>query len=85
MELLLGPGHVVAGVVGADHQVGLGVVTAALDEVGLDPVDGDLVARVVRTGQGLLPTAERHLEILIILGNELIIERKYLEVQQDYN
>ena len=85
MELLLGPGHVVTGVVGADHQVGLGVVAAALDEVGLDPVDGDLVARVVRTGQGLLPTAERHLEILMVLGNELIIERNYLEVQHNYN
>ena len=85
MELLLGPGHVVAGVVGADHQVSLGMVAAALDEVGLDPVDGDLVARVVRTGQGLLPTAERHLEILTVIGNELIIERNYLEVQHNYN
>ena len=85
MELLLGNGHAVIGVVGADHQVGLGMVAAALDEVGLDPVDGDLVARVVRTGQGLLPTAERHLEILMVLGNELIIERNYLEVQHNYN
>ena len=85
MELLLGSGHVVAGVVGADHQVSLGVVAAALDEVGLDPVDGDLVARVVRTGQGLLPAAERHLEIIMVLGNELIIERNYLEVQHNYN
>ena len=71
MELLLGPGHVVAGVVGADHQVGLGMVAATLDEVGLDPVDGDLVARVVRTGQGLLPAAERHLEILEQVGTSL--------------
>ena len=85
MELLLGPGHVVAGVVGAHHHVSLGVAAAALDEVGLDPVDGDLVARVVRTGQGLLPTAERHLEILMVLGNELIIERNYLEVKHNYN
>ena len=64
MELLLGPGHVVAGVVGADHHVSLGMVAAALDEVQLEPVDGDRVARVVRTGQGLLPAAERHLQIL---------------------
>ena len=64
MELLLGPGHVVAGVVGADHEVGLGMVAAALDEVQLEPVDGDRVARVVRTSQGLLPAAERHLQIL---------------------
>ena len=64
MELLFEPGHVVAGVVGADHQVSFGMVAAALDEVGLDPVDGDRVARVVRTSQGLLPAAERHLQIL---------------------
>ena len=85
MELLLGPGHVVAGVVGADHQVGLGVVAAALDQVGLDPILGDLVAMVVRTSEELLPAAERHLEILMVLGNELIIERNYLEVQHNYN
>ena len=64
VELLLGPGHVVAGVVGADHHVSLGVTAAALDEVQLEPVDGDRVARVVRTSQGLLPAAERHLQIL---------------------
>ena len=64
MELLLGPGHVVAGVVRAHHHVSLGMVAAALDEVQLEPVDGDRVARVVRTSQGLLPAAERHLQIL---------------------
>ena len=47
-----------------DVELLLGVAAAALDEVQLQPVDGDRVARVVRTSQGLLPAAERHLEIL---------------------
>ena len=58
--LLLWLGHVVAGVVGADHVVTGGVVLAALDQVELDPLHGDLVGRIVRAGDSLLPSTQRH-------------------------
>jgi len=58
--LLLGLGHVVAGIVGTDHVVTGGMVLAALHQVPLDPLHGDLVGRVVGTGDGLLPVAQRH-------------------------
>jgi len=58
--LLLWLGHVVAGIVGADNVVTSGVVLAALDQVPLDPLHGDLVGRVVWTGNGFLPLTKRH-------------------------
>jgi len=58
--LLLWLGHVMAGIVGADHVVTSGVVLATLDQVPLDPLHGDLVGRVVWTGDCFLPLTERH-------------------------
>jgi len=58
--LLLGFGHVVAGVIGADHVVTGGMILSALDQVKLDPLHGDLVGRVVGAGDSLLPVTERH-------------------------
>ena len=61
--LLLGLGDVVTGVVGTDPHVHVGVVAATLDQVGLDPLLGDLVRGIVRARDGLLPRADRHGEI----------------------
>jgi len=58
--LLLWLGHVMAGIVGADHVVTSGVVLATLYQVPLDPLHGDLVGRVVWTGDGFFPLTERH-------------------------
>ena len=52
MVLLLWLGHVVAGIVGADHVVTSGMVLATLNQVPLDPLHGDLMGRVVWTGCG---------------------------------
>ena len=60
VELKLRLGYVVTGVVRADVDVRLGMVLATLDQVGLDPLPGDLVGRVVGAGQGLLPRQQRH-------------------------
>jgi len=58
--LLLWLGHVMAGIVGADHVVTSGVVLAALDQVPLNSLHGYLMGRVVRTGDGFFPLTERH-------------------------
>ena len=60
MELLLGPGHTVVGVVR--------VAAATLDQVGLGSSDCDLVSRIVRTGEELEAIAfhlQGHGEVLI--------------------
>jgi len=58
--LLLWLGHVVAGIVGADNVVTSWVVLAALDQVPLDPLHGDLMGRIVWTCNGFLPLTKRH-------------------------
>ena len=60
MVLLLWLGHVVAGIVGADHVVTSRVVLTALDQVPLDPLHGDLVGGVVWAGNSFLPLTKRH-------------------------
>ena len=74
MELKLWLGYVVTGVVRADVDVRLGMILATLDQVGLDPLSGDLVRRVVGAGQRLLPRQQRHDErVKKVLGKILVI------------
>ena len=53
MVLLLGTQDVVRGVVGADDVVGGRVVSPALDQVVLDPLQGNLMSPVVRARDSL--------------------------------
>ena len=68
MVLLLWLGNVVAGIVGADHVVTGRVVLAALDQVPLDPLHGDLVGRVVWAGNSFLPLTKRHSDYMYVIN-----------------
>jgi len=70
--LLLWLGHVVAGIVGADHVVTSGMVLATLHQMPLDPLHGDLMGRVVWTGYGFLPLTERHVDNVNRMGYYLL-------------
>ena len=48
------------GIVWTDHVVGGWMVPPALDQVGLDPSDSDLVGGFVGTGGCLLPWHQPH-------------------------